>query len=190
MGILRRFKYICLFPVCGSSQTSNLNFCFGLSFGLVIAFLIASFTTIRTPLVLTQYSSNYIRSPTGGAVTKSPSRNTSLDYDNLLHDELDKKIGKVREIQFNDAHMHHGKYSFVITHKNYNFNFSIILEIYLIFILKYFPMFLSLSISFLHVACLNRRCLPFRNTRHYFPCETSAFNILCQFFTLCDCDMD
>lgn len=94
--------------MCGSSQTSNLNFCFGLSFGLVIAFLIASFTTIRTPLVLTQYSSNYIRSPTGGAVTKSPSsRNTSLDYDNLLHDELDKKIGKVREIQFNDAHMHH-----------------------------------------------------------------------------------
>lgn len=96
-----------IFPsrVLGCVQTSHLNFCFGLSVGLVISFLIASFSSLQTPLILTRkYAANQFDS----YLSSRSLQEVAGTYEEM-HEEMDKRLSKneVKEVLFEDDHKHH-----------------------------------------------------------------------------------
>lgn len=95
--------------VLGCVQTSHLNFCFGLSVGLVISFLIASFSSLQTPLILTRkYAANQFDS----YLSSRSLQEVAGTYEEM-HEEMDKRLSKneVKEVLFEDDHKHHGGWS-------------------------------------------------------------------------------
>ena len=91
----------------GCFQTSHLNFCFGLSVGLVISFLIASFSSLQTPLLMTR---KYAAHQFDSYLSSRSLQEVGGTYDEM-HDDLDKRLSNsdVKEVRFDDEHQHHGK---------------------------------------------------------------------------------
>ncbi|XP_060086206.1 glycoprotein-N-acetylgalactosamine 3-beta-galactosyltransferase 1-like [Ylistrum balloti] len=102
--------------VCGSSQTASVNFCFGLAIGLVVAFVVASLTSLQTPMLTSRYANSinkfrYTVIDENGD-NKTSSRRSSDGHENWreeeekFHEEMDKKIDKVKQVDFDDSHFH------------------------------------------------------------------------------------
>lgn len=92
----------------GCFQTSHLNFCFGLSVGLVISFLIASFSSLQTPLLMTR---KYAAHQFDSYLSSRSLQEVGGTYDEM-HDDLDKRLSNsdVKEVRFDDEHQHHGDF--------------------------------------------------------------------------------
>lgn len=92
----------------GCFQTSHLNFCFGLSVGLVISFLIASFSSLQTPLLMTR---KYAAHQFDSYLSSRSLQEVGGTYDEM-HDDLDKRLSNsdVKEVRFDDEHQHHGEF--------------------------------------------------------------------------------
>jgi hypothetical protein len=95
------------FPALGCCHTSHLNFCFGLSVGLVISFLIASFSSLQTPLILTR---KYAADKFDSYLSSRSLQEVARTYDEM-HEDMDKRISQkdIKEINFDDEHKHHGE---------------------------------------------------------------------------------
>lgn len=96
-----------LFSALGCCHTSHLNFCFGLSVGLVISFLLASFSSLQTPLILTR---KYAAEKFDSYLSSRSLQEVAKTYDEM-HEDMDKRVSEkdVKEISFDDEHEHHGK---------------------------------------------------------------------------------
>jgi len=99
------------FSVCGSSHPASLNFCFGLAIGLVIAFILSSFASLQMPMMTAKSMGySYFTGNREGVTREIPSTSrfimTSKDK---AHEDMDKNIGKVKEVNFDDKHFHKGK---------------------------------------------------------------------------------
>lgn len=74
--------------------------------GLVISFLIASFSSLQTPLILTRkYAANQFDS----YLSSRSLQEVAGTYEEM-HEEMDKRLSKneVKEVLFEDDHKHHG----------------------------------------------------------------------------------
>ncbi|XP_048755938.1 glycoprotein-N-acetylgalactosamine 3-beta-galactosyltransferase 1-like isoform X3 [Ostrea edulis] len=89
----------------GCCHTSHLNFCFGLSVGLVISFLLASFSSLQTPLILTR---KYAAEKFDSYLSSRSLQEVAKTYDEM-HEDMDKRVSEkdVKEISFDDEHEHH-----------------------------------------------------------------------------------
>ncbi|OWF40668.1 glycoprotein-N-acetylgalactosamine 3-beta-galactosyltransferase 1-like isoform X1 [Mizuhopecten yessoensis] len=102
--------------VCGSSQTASVNFCFGLAIGLVIAFVVASLTSLQTPMLMAKYTGGIDKfryTVSGGSDSNKSSPTNVVDghekihqEEEKFHEQMDKNIGKVKQVNFDDSHFH------------------------------------------------------------------------------------
>ena len=76
--------------------------------GLVISFLIASFSSLQTPLLMTR---KYAADQFDSYLSSRSLQEVGGTYDEM-HDDLDKRLSKsdVKEVRFDDEHQHHGDF--------------------------------------------------------------------------------
>ncbi|XP_062598276.1 glycoprotein-N-acetylgalactosamine 3-beta-galactosyltransferase 1-like isoform X2 [Saccostrea cucullata] len=92
------------FKALGCFHASHLNFCFGLSVGLVISFIIASFSSLQTPFIVTR---KYAAEKFDSYLSSRSLQEVAKSYDEM-HEDMDKRVTQedIRGVNFDDEHKH------------------------------------------------------------------------------------